>query len=108
MKITKEFLLDVPMRDWDQKLTGITGVYLIPTDEPYDDYLTVCIMRMVATKRVGDTTEFTGVGYSCDDVMLKGSHFRIDCVDGITHIWNSYGSFTVTEDLSTIDFIEER
>lgn len=48
-------------------------------------------------------------GGGCDDVRLKGKHFRIDCEypSRIIHIWNDTTSFSISHDLSSIDFEEE-
>ena len=47
-------------------------------------------------------------GGGCDDIMLKGNHFRIDCEypSRIIRIWNER-EFSVTSDLSSIYFVEE-
>ena len=44
----------------------------------------------------------------CDDVAFYGGHFRMDCdyPSAIIHIWNTYGQFKITEDLSSINFVE--
>lgn len=81
--MNRKELLDCPMRDWDGDINHATGVYIIPT------------------RRI----RFVGC---CDDVSLKGANFRIDCnfQTKLVHIWNRH-LFTITHDLSSIDFIEE-
>ena len=48
-------------------------------------------------------------GGECDDVRLKGNHFRIDCEypSRIIRIWNDSTSFSTSHDISSIDFVEE-
>ena len=48
-------------------------------------------------------------GGGCDDVRLNGNHFRIDCEypSRIIRIWNDRTSFSISHDLSSIDFVEE-
>ena len=48
-----------------------------------------------------------GFGYYCDDVALKGEHFRVDCLapSRVMRIHNKNG-FRVTGTPATIEFIE--
>ena len=49
-------------------------------------------------------------GGGCDDVGFYGDGFAMDCIypHGIIHIWNRYHTFTISSDLSSIDFEVEK
>ena len=100
---TKETLLKVPARKWDEILQGVQAVYVIPTDELHDSGY--ACMRFVAEKKSGELIRFGG---GCDAVSFRGKYFKMDCLPGskIIRIWN-YGTFSVSPDISSIDFIEE-
>lgn len=101
--MTRKELLAVPKRKWDEVLTDVSGVYIIPTRRKHDSGYNC--MEFVATTPKG----MVRFGGGCDDIRFLGSHFRMDCVSQIIHIWNSGKSmkFSVSKDLSSIDFIEE-
>lgn len=98
----KELLAAKP-RKWDEELHNVMSVYVIPSRRKHDSGY--AIMDFVAVTRNGDYIRFGGC---CDDVRLKGEHFRMDCdfKSKLLRIWNDEKSFTVTKDLGTIDFIE--
>ena len=100
--MTRKELLAVPKREWDKTLTGVTGVYVIPSRRKHESGW--ACMDFVASTPNG-LVRFGGI---CDDVAFNGIHFRMDCdyETKLLHIWNSY-SFTITADLSSINFIEE-
>lgn len=96
-------LLSVPKRKCDETMTGVTGVYVIPSGRKHESGYTC--MDFVSQTQNG----LVRFGGCCDDVRLKGSNFRMDCEypSRIIHIWNSSSTFKITHDLSTIDFIED-
>ena len=96
-------LLSVPARDWDGDIRHAIGVYIIPSRRKHDSGY--AIMDFVAVIKGGQMIRFGGC---CDDVSLRGQNFRIDCEYGskLVHVWNRF-PFTITRDLSSIDFIEE-
>lgn len=101
--MNRKELLDCPLRDWDGDIKHAVGVYIIPTKKKHESGC--AIMSFVALTKDGKRVRFGG---RCDDVSLKGSNFRIDCdfQTKLVHIWNR-NPFSITHDLSSIDFIEE-
>lgn len=101
--MTRKELLEVPKRKWDEVLEDVSSVYVIPSRRKHDTGYNC--MDFVATTPKG----MVRFGGECEDVRFTGSHFRMDCISGIIHIWNSgrSGTFSVSKDLSSIDFIEE-
>lgn len=78
-------------------------MYVIPSRRKHESGY--ACMDFVASKN-GDLVRFGG---GCDDVSLRGAHFRMDCdyKTKLIRIWNGKGSFTITHDISSITFIEE-
>lgn len=101
-KITKEQLLQVPKREWNKTIVA-SSVYVIPSRRKHDSGWTC--MDFVADTEEG----LVRFGGSCDDVSLKGEHFRMDCLypSRIIRIWNTKRRFTISHDLSSIDFTEQ-
>lgn len=101
--MTRKELLAVPKREWDEKLTKVRVVYILPSRRKHDSGYSC--MDFVAETPNG----LVGFGGCCDDVCLSGEHFRIDCEypSGIIRIWNSHNRFTISSDSSSIDFVEE-
>lgn len=103
-KFTPEFLASIPRRKWDEEIHNVSGVYVLPTNEIHDSGYAQ--MEFIAEQlRTGNLVRFGGI---CDAVSLEGTHFHIDCLPGskVVRIWNRR-PFTVSIDLSSIDFIEE-
>ena len=100
----REELLSVPKRKWDNELHGVDSVYIIPSRRKHDSGW--ACMDFVA---VSDGKSPVRFGGGCDDVLLNGNHFRIDCEypSRIIRIWNDRTSFSITSDLSSIHFVEE-
>lgn len=105
VKYTHEELLAVPKREWNETLTGVAGVYVIPSARKHDSGF--ACMDFVAEFKGGEKP-LIRFGGGCDDVAFIGSHFRMDCLhpQRILHIWNR-NTFKISHDLSSIDFIEE-
>ena len=106
MKYNRKELLAVPKRKWNEVLTDVTGVYVIPSGRKHDSGY--ACMDFVA--EFGDTTKpLVRFGGGCDDVCLEGAHFRVDCVhpSRILHIWNMR-NFSISSDVSSINFRENR
>lgn len=105
MKYTRKELLSVPKRKWSEVLSSVSGVYVIPSGRKHDSGF--ACMDFVAEFKDGEKpmVRFGGI---CDDVSLIGMHFRMDCLhpQRIIHIWNHY-PFYITDDLSSINFVEE-
>ena len=97
-------LLAVEKRSWDKELTGVWGVYVIPSGRKHESGW--ACMDFVASMHDGELVRFGGI---CDDVSFNGGHFRMDCEhpSRIIHIWNSRGTFSISHDLSSIDFTED-
>lgn len=100
-------LLSVPARKWDDILSGVDGVYVIPSGRKHDSGY--ACMDFVASFNGDKGKPMVRFGGGCDDVRLKGNHFMIDCEypSRIIHIWNCRSSFSISHDLSSIDFVEE-
>lgn len=100
-----EALASIPHRKWDDVIHNVSGVYIIPADEIHDSgYAT---MEFIAEQfETGNLIRFDGC---CDSVRLDGKYFGIDCFPGskIVRIWNRRYPFSISPDLSSIDFIEE-
>lgn len=101
--MTRKELLAVPKRKRDEELLA-EGVWVIPSGRKHDSGW--ACMDFVAITPEGPI----GFGGRCDDVGFEGSHFRMDCdyPSRTIHIWNSRGAFTISRDLSSIYFTEER
>lgn len=99
--MNRKELLAVPKRKWDEELVA-KCVYVIPSGRKHESGYTM--MDFVAITENGEKVGFGGV---CDDVALKGNGFRMDCLypSRIIRIWNNE-PFIVSEDISSIDFIE--
>ena len=102
--MTKKELLASPRRPWDERLTGVCGVYVLPSRRKHESGWTC--MDFVAEFR--DDRPMVRFGGGCDDVSFVGAHFNMDCTypHGIIHIW-SRRSFAISCDLSSIHFMEE-
>lgn len=105
MKYNRKELLAVPKRKWNETLTDVTGVYVIPSGRKHDSGY--ACMDFVAEFEDPEKP-LVRFGGGCDDVCLDGKYFKIDCIypSRILHIWN-YGKFSVSHDLSSIFFREE-
>lgn len=101
--MNREQLLQCPKREWDKHIEHAIGVYVIPTRKKHDSGY--AIMEFVAETDSGEKIRFGGC---CDDVSFEGEHFRMDCdfESKLIHIWNRY-KFTITDDVSSISFVEE-
>lgn len=99
--ITRKELLSVEKREWDEDLTDIYSVYVLPSRRKHDSGYNC--MDFVA---VNGERKRIGFGGGCDDLKLDGKHFRMDCEDGIIRIWNRI-PFSVSHDLSSIDLTED-
>lgn len=105
--MTKKEFLAIPRRPWDERLTGVIGVYVLPSRRKHDSGW--ACMDFVAEFADGNKPMIR-FGGRCDDVCFIGKHFRMDCTypHGIIHIWCAYDrTFSVSCDLSSIDFKEE-
>jgi len=100
--MTREEFKAIPKRDWKEDITDVYGVYILPSGRKHESGW--AIMDFVAVKKDGNKI---GFGDCCDDIVLEGSHFRIDCdhPSRLLHIWNRYG-FTVKSGLSSISLVE--
>ena len=106
MKYNRKELLSIPKRKWDETLTDVLGVYVIPSGRKHDSGY--ACMDFVA--EFADTTKpLVRFGGGCDDVCLDGAHFRVDCVhpSRILRIWNRR-KFSVSSDVSSIYFRENK
>lgn len=104
--MTRKELLATPKREWHEILHGVTGVWVVPNRRKHESGWEC--MDFIATFE-DSKKEPVRFGGECDKVDLKGDIFKIDCdyPSGVLHIWSRY-PFTITEDLSTIRFIDER
>ena len=101
----REELLSAPKRKWDDTLHGVDEVYILPSRKKHDSGY-ACMDFIAGFSKNKPMVRFGG---GCDDVRLKGNHFRIDCEypSRIIRIWNDRTSFSISHDLSSIDFVEE-
>lgn len=102
--MTRKELLSVEKRKWDEVLRGVNGVWVLPSRRKHDSGW--ACMDFVAT--FADGRKMVRFGGGCDDVSLRGEHFRMDCdyPSGIIHIW-SHRTFSISSDCSSVDFVEE-
>lgn len=104
--MTRKELLEVPKRKWDETLSDVQGVWVIPSRKKHDSGFSC--MDFVASTPSG----LIRFGGGCDDIRLVGANFRMDCIYNpkLIHIWNSgkKGTFSVSKDLSSIDFVEDK
>lgn len=99
-------------RKWDQRIENCRSAFIIPNGNRHSsDYGCFDIFACVpdGTHDYNDQGKvfiFKCGGY-CDDISFEGEHFRMDCMhpSGIIRVWNRRG-FTITEDLSSISFVE--
>lgn len=105
--MTRKELTAYPKRKWDEELRGVNGVWVIPNRKKHESGY--ACMDFVASFKEYKGKPMVRFGGGCDDVRLKGNHFRIDCEypSRIIHIWNDRTSFSVSCDISSIDFVEE-
>ena len=103
----REELLSVPKRKWDDVIYGVDVVYIIPSGRKHDSGY--ACMDFVASFNGNKGKPMVRFGGGCDVVRLNGNHFRIDCEypSRIIRIWNDRTSFSISHDISTIDFVEE-
>lgn len=105
--MTKKELLAVPSRKWDEELHGVRGVYVLPSRRKHDSgWACMDFVAEFADKR----RPMIRFGGNCDDVSFDGDCFRMDCTypHGIIHIWNRINTFSVSQGISSIDFVEEK
>lgn len=105
--IQREELLSVPERKWNDELQGVDAVYIIPNGKKHDSGY--ACMDFVASFNWNKGKPMVRFGGECDDVRLKGNHFRIDCEypSRIIRIWNDRTTFFISHNISSIDFVEE-
>lgn len=103
-EMNRKKLLSIPKRKWDEILNGVSGVYVIPSRRKHDSGW--ACMDFVA--EFSDDKPMVRFGGGCDDVRFVGENFRMDCTypHGIIHIWR-WGRFSITHDVSSIDFRAE-
>lgn len=103
-KMKMSELRSAKKRRWDETLNNVVCVWVLPTDGKHDSGW--ACMEFVA--RTADKSELVRFGGGCDVVCFSGKHFRMDCDydEKIIRIHNSRKKFSVTHDLSTIEFIE--
>ena len=104
----REELLSVPKRKWDETIRSVSTVYIIPSKRKHESGYACMDLVAVTDRDHGNRAVRFGGG--CDDISLRGNHFRIDCEhpSRIIRIWNSHGTFLITDDLSSIHFVEEQ
>ena len=97
---SRKELMKVPLKVTLDPLTGVSGIYVIPTGKKHDSGW-ACMYLVAEFTDERPMVRFAG---SCDDLSFDGSKFRMDCVfpSRILHIWNSYGTFSVIGNLSSI------
>jgi len=83
-------------------LYEVKGVYIIPLHRKHDSGW--ACMDFVAELADGSKIGFSGW---CDDLLLEGRYFRIDCdyESKCLHIWNDK-RFAISWDMSSIRLIE--
>lgn len=99
-------------RKWDQRIENCRAAFIIPNGNRHSSgYGCFDIFACVpdGTHDYGDCAKafVFKCGGGCDDISFEGVHFRMDCMhpSGIIRVWNRSG-FTITEDLSSISFVE--
>lgn len=102
--MTRKELLAIPHRGNCEILHNVNGVYVIPSGRKHESGWAQ--MDFVAV--FNDNRPRVRFGGICDDVAFMGSHFRMDCThpERIIHIWNTR-PFSISDDLSSINFVEE-
>lgn len=86
----KQDLYDVARkRDWDERLTGVNGAYIIPNGTEHDSEYG-CFDIIAYRKKDDDDIEYILCGGGCDDISFEGTHFRMDCMypSGVIRVWN--------------------
>lgn len=103
--MTKKELLEIPHRKWSEELHSVCGVYVLPSRRKHDSGW-ACMDFVAVFKGDRPMVRFGG---GCDDVGFYGDGFAMDCIypHGIIRIWNRLHTFTISRDLSSIDFIVE-
>ena len=103
IKMSKKLLKEIPMRNRNETLQNVTGVFVFPTKEVHDSGW-MC-MNFVAEFKDRDPIRF---GEYCDSIRFEGTHFKMDCQypNGVIHIWNSNKNFSISDECSTISFRE--
>ena len=99
--MTRKELLAVPKRKHGETLTGVSGVWVIPSRRKHESGW--AIMDFVAETKEG----LVGFGECCDVIAFEGKHFRMDCdhKTKLLHVWNHY-KFSIYCGLSSISFVE--
>lgn len=102
--MNRKELLSIPKRKWDEELKGVEVVYVIPSRRKHDSGW--ACMDFVAEFK--DNKPLVRFGGGCDSVSFIGEDFMMDCTypHGIIRIWR-WGTFSITHDLSSIDFRAE-
>jgi hypothetical protein len=85
--MTKTELKAVPLTEihWREPLKNLDGLYILPLRRKHDSGYN-CI-ELVAEFR--DGRPMVRIDNGTDDICFEGSHFRMDCDNGIFHIWNN-------------------
>lgn len=99
-------------RKWDQRIENCRAAFIIPNEKRHDSgYQCFDIFACIpdGTHDYSDECKvfIFKCGGCCDDISFEGEYFRMDCMhpSGIIRVWNRRG-FTITEDLSSISFVE--
>ena len=102
--MNKKELLSIPKRKWYETLSGVSGVYVIPSRRKHDSGW--ACMDFVA--EFSNDRPMVRFGGGCDVVNFVGEDFRMDCTypHGIIHSFRC-GRFSITHDISSIDFQAE-
>lgn len=99
-------------RKWDERIEKCRAAFIVPNGNRHDSGYSCFDIFVCVPDGTHDYCDEGKVfifkcGGGCDDISFEGEHFRMDCMhpSGIIRVWNRKG-FTVTEDLSSISFIE--
>lgn len=93
-----ESLAKVKKREPIEEIKKASGVYILPNGKVHESGWGC--MDFVAETEEG----LIGFGGKCDNVILTGEDFKVDCTrSGVVHIWNRNG-FSISRDAITICF----
>ena len=99
MNETMESLAKVKKREPVEEIKNAHGVYILPNGKSHESGWGC--MDFVAQTDDG----LIGLGGKCDNVILTGEGFKVDCTtSGVVHIWNPY-EFDISRDAITICFV---
>lgn len=102
-ELTRKQLLSAEKREWNQTIPDVKWAVIVPGRRVRGSKW--AFMRFVAEREDGSIVGSSG---RFETIRLYGDRFSVDCysASGCIRIWNDENGFKITEESSTVDFVQ--